>query len=186
MENPIQFRGFNAIEALRFFHFYLDEYLEAEVLPDGADRVQDAWYLSSVLAHYTMTSSHSDSGFPLQLDIPGLFDTFVLPTRVGTYELSHFSSSDPLILEEAGAQLIFHNGFFRQYVIAKRPGAVRFYDGVGKNIFRRAAECEPLEERKRHLFDRLSRHLPFWNHVLSRMNRQMADDAMSVRYLIKS
>ena len=83
--------------ALEFFVVRLQDVVEPPV-----DR-EELLYNASVLAHYALTSTHTDADLSAPANLSEVFDHFVLDTT-----LMH----DHLMMETAGAQCLVLAGFF--------------------------------------------------------------------------
>jgi len=163
-------------EALEFFYEPFREmgFISSDSL------AEHGLYVASVLANYAQVSTVTGSGYPTPMNITQIFETFVV-LGSGT-ELEYFSSSDSEILEIAGAQILLINGFFRDQM--RRRHDPVYFDRLGRGFFRRASELSSKEDRAR-FFMGFSDRFSYWTFATCRVRRQMADDAMYRRYMLR-
>lgn len=130
--------------AIRFFYrrLYMKVRLNAE-----ADEIK---YVSSVLANYSMVSRHYPNSMPAPADLGEVFDNFIYTSQ---------TTSDPEILEAAGGQTLFLNGFFRRQMV--RRHSVEWYDQRGAQFYIRLSE-QNQDRSRQDLFERMAIHFQFW------------------------
>jgi hypothetical protein len=116
----------------------------------GKETSDEMIYVASILAHYSLTPRYDDNilSIPPMADLSEVSDkSFLLETK------------DPKTLETVGSQLLFLDGFFRDWM--SRSHNVKMYDDVGQSIYDRASFFT-RESKKRELFGRMSESFPSW------------------------
>ena len=154
----------DSLATLNFFHSNLQE--------EAADeRVSQAetLYVASILASYAQTSRCDAVTLPPFSSLSEVFDMFVLLTE---------SENDPELLEIAGAQSLFLNGFFRDQMRARHN--VEWYDQLGTAFYERARNYSE-DGRRKDLFSRLAVSFPVWTAICNRMSRTLQER----RYLLR-
>ena len=144
-------------QALEFFYLRLQE-----VSGPAVDR-EELLYNASVLAHYALTSTHTDADLSAPANLTDVFDHFVLDTT-----LMH----DHLMMETAGAQCLVLAGFFEGQM--RRRHNIRWYAELGASFFNRAALQEPSAHKAR-LLDTIGRRFEPWRQRYARLSRELRD-----------
>ena len=101
-------------QALEFFVVGLQDVCEPTV------DMAELCYNASVLAHYTLVSTQSDTDWPAPANLSAVFDHFVSDTA-----LSH----DGLMMETAVSQCLLLSGFFEDQM--RRRHNIRWYADLG-------------------------------------------------------
>lgn len=163
--------------AFNFFHSAISERLEhlpREIRPSTNIIGPEIKYISSILAHYSLTSSNDPNSLLLSSPIQ-IFDTFIVdPT------LQSDPGSDPELMETAGSLVLLHAGYFREQ-FPKRYN-MGFYDGLGQQFFLKASHGYGVaKENKSLLLQKVSENLPFWNQVCSLTARDQKDSRFILR-----
>lgn len=149
--------------ALRFFYHHLKDLN----VPTGAID-KERLYVASILASYAQASPHESDFLPPLPDLASFFDRFVLPG----------SLADITLLQEAGAQNLFLNGFLRDQM--RRRHNVEWYDAVGQAHYRQAAELASTYERH-ILFSIMAERFPEWTRVCCRLHQRLREE----RYVLR-
>ena len=82
------------------------------------------------------------------------------------------------VLEIAGAQSLFLNGFFRDQMRARHN--VEWYDQLGTAFYERAMRYAEERERKA-LFGRLASHFTVWTAICNRLHRTLREQHLILR-----
>ena len=149
--------------ALEFFATGLKDVCEP-----GVDR-EELIYNASVLAHYALVSTESQSGWPAPATLATVFDQFV-------QEAQALSASS--VMEEAGAQCLLMTGFFETQMQGRHN--IRWYAGLGAAFYARAAVASPSPRRARFL-SALAREFEPWRRRHARLSRDLRD----IPYLLR-
>jgi hypothetical protein len=152
--------GVNFQTALSFFHQGLRE-------ATGKRSSDQMVYVASVLAHFSLTSRHSNNRPPFA-GLGEVFDNFVFKSEL---------SEDPEVLEIAGSQVILFAGFFRRQM--RKRHSVSWYDDLGRSFFLRASTNTP-SSKKRVLFESMAYSLTYWNKSCAKLH----DISLQNRYVI--
>jgi hypothetical protein len=146
-------------QALEFFVVGLQDLCAPTV-----DRAE-LCYNASVLAHYALVSTQSDSGWPAPANLSDVFDHFVANTAL---------LQDGEMMETAGAQCLLLAGFFEDQ--ARRRHNIRWYADLGTTFYHRAAaqEQSPIKAR---LLATIARHFEPWRQCHARLGRELRDQA---------
>jgi hypothetical protein len=159
MDPQRELLGTDRRQALEFFVVGLQDLCEPSV-----DQVE-LRYNASVLAHYTLVSTQSDSDWPAPASLSAVFDHFVADTA-----LLH----DGVMMETAGAQCLLLAGFFEDQM--RRRHNIRWYADLGARFYSRAAAQEPSPIKAR-LLDTIARHFEPWRKCHARLGRELRDQA---------
>ena len=149
-----------AIDEQRALEFF------AEGLKDVSESAvdkQELLYNASVLAHYTLVSTHSVVDLPAPASLSTVFEHFVVNTTV---------PYDSLILETAAAQCLLMAGFFEDQMRGRHN--IRWYAELGASFFSRAAAQEPSPPKAR-LLDTIARRFEPWRQRHARLSRELRD-----------
>jgi hypothetical protein len=146
-------------QALEFFVVGLQDVCEGTV-----DRAE-LHYNASVLAHYTLVSTQSDSDWPAPANLSAVFDHFVANTA--PYQ-------DGEMMETAGAQCLLLAGFFEDQM--RRRHNIRWYADLGARFYSCAAAQESSPAKARML-DTIARHFEPWRQRHARLGRELRDQA---------
>jgi len=149
--------------ALEFFVVGLQDVSEPSV-----DR-QELLYNASVLAHYSLVSTQSDSDVPSPSTLAEVFDRFVIDTHI---------HPDAHMMETAGAQCLLLAGFFEGQMRSRHN--IRWYTTLGAGFFRRAAAQEPAAPRAR-LLQAIAQGFEPWRKRHARLGRELRDKAYLLR-----
>jgi hypothetical protein len=150
--------------ALRFFLTGIREMSGTERLRDD-----EACYVASILAHYSLTSRSDTVSMPSLANLSEVFEHFILQT-------SGLENSE--LLEFGGSQILLFAGFFRDQM--HRRHNVAWYDQVGQLLYGRASQHAKSPNR-RDLFDRLSESLPAWTIVCRDLSRGLRENRLLLR-----
>jgi hypothetical protein len=154
----------DSLTALNFFYSNLKE----EATDEPVNHTETV-YVASVLASYAQTSRFDSSSIPPFTTLSEVFDHFVLRATAET---------DPGLLEIAGAQSLFLNGFFRDQMRARHN--VEWYDQLGTAFYERAMRYAEERER-RELYGRLASHFTVWTAVCHRLHRTLREQHLILR-----
>ncbi len=144
-------------QALEFFFQRLKDVCESAV--DS----QELLYNASVLAHYALVSTQTESELSARPDLGAIFDQFVFDTTL---------LDDALMMEAAGAQCLLLAGFFQDQM--RRRHNIRWYSQLGSSFFSRAAAQERSLGKAR-LLDTLARRFEAWRQRHARLARDLRD-----------
>jgi hypothetical protein len=144
-------------QALEFFVAGLQDHCEPTV-----DRAE-LCYNASVLAHYALVSTQSESDWPAPANLSAVYDHFVANPA-----LLH----DAEMMETAGAQCLLLSGFFEDQM--RRRHNIHWYAGLGASFYHRAAahEQSPIKAR---LLETIARHFEPWRKCHARLGRELRD-----------
>jgi hypothetical protein len=145
--------------ALEFFAVGLRDVSESGVDP------QELLYNASILAHYTLVSTHSAVEIPAPATLLTVFEHFVTSTTV---------ARDGLLLETAAAQCLLMAGFFEDQMRGRHN--IRWYAELGAGFFRRAA-ARQASPAKARLLAMLARHFEPWRQRQGRLSRELRENA---------
>lgn len=156
-----------AVDSERAFKFFLENLRETT----GTEHLRDdeAFYVASILAHYSQTSRSDTVSLPSMASLSDVFDSFLLQT-------SRLIDSE--ILEFGGSQVLLFAGFFRDQM--HRRHNVKWYDQVGQSLYERASQYS-TNVKKRDLFDRLSESFPAWTIVCRDLSRALRENRLLLR-----
>jgi hypothetical protein len=146
-------------QALEFFVIGLQDVCEPTV------NRQELRYNASVLAHFTLVSTQSDSDWPTPANLSAVFDHFVADPA-----LQH----DGEMMETAGAQCLLLAGFFEAQM--RQRHNIRWYASLGASFYNRAAAQEPSPSKARLLRTIAGRFEP-WRQCHARLARELRDQA---------
>jgi hypothetical protein len=118
-------------------------------------------YTASVLAHYALISTESDSDLPAPATLTAVFDNFVFNTTL---------LQDSLMTETAGAQCLVLAGFFEDQM--RRRHNIRWYAALGASFYNRAA-LQETSPHKARLLDTISRRFEPWRQRYARLGREL-------------
>jgi hypothetical protein len=155
------------VDSERAFSFFLENLRETtgtEHLPDD-----EAFYVASILAHYSQTSRSDKVSLPSMANLSEVFDTFLRQTT---------RLDDSEILEFGGSQVLLFAGFFRDQM--HRRHNVKWYDQVGQSLYEKAGHHSKVV-KKRALFDHLAESFPAWTIVCRNLSRALREN----RFLLK-
>jgi hypothetical protein len=150
-------------QALEFFAMGLKDVCEP-----GVDR-EELVYNASVLAHYSLVSTESTSGWPAPSTLVAVFDQFVQDPQA-------LSASS--VMEEAGAQCLLMTGFFETQMQERHN--IRWYADLGATFYARAAVASTSPSRARFL-GVLAREFEPWRRRHARLSRDLRD----IPYLLR-
>ena len=145
--------------ALEFFVVGLRDVSEPTV-----DR-QELFYNASVLAHYTLVSTHAPGDTAAPRTLGDVFDGFVINTNL---------RRDGATMETAGAHCLLLTGFFEGQM--RRRHNIRWYAALGADFFGHAAAKE-VSEPKARLLRALARGFEPWRQRHARLRRELHDQA---------
>jgi len=146
-------------QALEFFVVGLQDLCEPSV-----DRAE-LHYNASVLAHYALVSTQSDTDWPAPANLSAVFDHFVANTTL---------RDDSGMMETAGAQCLLLAGFFEDQM--RRRHNIRWYADLGARFYSRAAAQEQSPVKAR-LLETIARHFEPWRQCHARLSRELRDQA---------
>ncbi|HWE50066.1 MAG TPA: hypothetical protein VG273_09770 [Bryobacteraceae bacterium] len=157
-----------SVDSNSAFRFFLESLRETA----GTRRLRDdeAFYVASILAHYSQTSRADTASMPSMASLSEVFDSFVLETS---------KLNDSGILEFGGSQVLLFAGFFRDQM--SRRHNVKWYDEVGQSLYERAGQYTS-DMKKRVLFDRLSESFPAWTIVCRDLSRTLRENRLLLRF----
>ncbi len=135
-----------------------------DVSGPAVDR-QELFYNASVLAHYTLVSTHAATDTPSPRTLADVFDGFVTNTSL---------RQDGPMLETAGAHCLLLAGFFEGQM--RRRHNIRWYATLGADFFGRAADQE-VSEPKARLLRAIARGFEPWRRRHARLGRELRDKA---------
>lgn len=156
------------IECVNFFYRGLEE-----VGQPGADR-RERIYVASMLAHFALTSRASGDPMFVLGDLSEVFDTFVV---------EHFSNPyvSASILENAGANTLLLNGFFRR---PEGKRSVHWYDELGAGFYEGASIASLRGKHMQSFYAGMAEHFSLWSHDCYELAKQLRDDETSTREMI--
>jgi hypothetical protein len=135
-----------------------------DVSGPAVDR-QELFYNASVLAHYTLISTHAVGDTPAPRTLTDVFDGFVINTSL---------RQDGSMMETAGAHCLLLAGFFEGQM--RRRHNIRWYAALGADFFGRAAARESSEPKSR-LLRAIARGFEPWRQRHARLGRELRDQA---------
>jgi hypothetical protein len=144
-------------QALEFFFQRLREVSESTV-----DR-QELLYNASVLAHYALVSTQSQTDLPAPATLGAVFDRFVLDST---------ARQDSSMMETAGAQCLVLSGFFQDQM--RRRHNIAWYAALGAGFFRRAAIQQRSADKSR-LLGALAVGFESWRRRYARLSRELRE-----------
>ena len=144
-------------QALEFFFLRLRDVSGATV-----DR-QELLYNASVLAHYALVSTQSQTDLSAPATLNAVFDHFVADSS-----LLH----DSAMMETAGAQCLVLTGFFQDQM--RHRHNIRWYADLGAGFFSRAATQERLPQKGR-LLGAIAVGFEVWRRRYVRLSRELRD-----------
>jgi len=150
-----------AVDERRAFEFFVVGL--KDVCDTDVDR-QELHYNASVLAHYALVSTRSESDLPAPESLSAVFDHFVLNTT---------QQPDGTLMETAGAQCLLLTGFFADQMRGRHN--IRWYAELGAGFFSRAAEVQQGSPQKARLLVMLARHFEPWRQRHTRLSRELRD-----------
>jgi hypothetical protein len=144
-------------QALEFFFLRLRDVSGVTV-----DR-QELLYNASVLAHYALVSTQSQTDLSAPATLSAVFDHFVADSS-----LLH----DSAMMETAGAQCLVLTGFFQDQM--RHRHNIRWYADLGAGFFSRAATQERLPHKGR-LLRAIAAGFEVWRRRYARLSRELRD-----------
>jgi hypothetical protein len=144
-------------QTLEFFVVGLQDVCEPTV-----DRAE-LHYNASVLAHYALVSTQSDSDWPAPATLSAVFDYFVANTA---------PHQDGEMMETAGAQCLLLAGFFEDQMRSRHN--IRWYADLGARFYSRAAGQES-SPAKAKMLDTIARHFEPWRQRHALLGRELRD-----------
>jgi hypothetical protein len=161
------FEDLAGVDSQRAFGFFLENLRET---PPAADlRDDQLFYVTSILAHYALTSRFDTTSMPSMADLAEVFDNFLLHP---------IGANDAEMLEFGGSLVLLFAGFFRDQM--DRRHNVRWYDQVGQSMYEKAGQYA-RDVKKRTLFDGLSESFPVWTIVCRNLHRTLRDNRLLIR-----
>ena len=156
-----------AVDSERAFKFFLENLRETT----GTENLRDdeAFYVASILAHYSQTSRSDTMSLPSMANLSEVFDSFLLQTT---------RLHDSEILEFGGSQVLLFAGFFRDQM--HRRHNVKWYDQVGQSLYEKAGQ-HAKDSKKRALFDHLAESFPAWTIVCRDLSRALRENRLLLR-----
>ena len=144
--------------ALEFFFLRLQD-----ISGPGVDREELA-YNASVLAHFSLISTHADMDLSAPANLSAVFDHFVFDSSL---------LGDRLMMETAGAQCLVLAGFFEDQM--RRRHNIGWYARLGAGFFSRAASQEPSLHKAR-LLNTIARRFEPWRQRYAQLSRELRDE----------
>jgi len=145
-------------QALEFF------FLRLRDLSGSSVDQEELLYNASVLAHYTLVSTQSQTDLSAPGTLTAVFDHFVVDTS-----LLH----DGAMMEAAGAQCLVLTGFFQDQM--RRRHNIRWYASLGAGFFSRAAALERSPHKVRVL-TAIAVGFELWRQRYARLSRELRDE----------
>lgn len=156
-----------------------------EVTGRKSDNDRELMYVTSVLAHFAITScqtkkcgetpcvcrrcSHSDGLFSTPENLVSVFDRFVIGNK---------PTDDADTFAAGGSKSLLLAGYFRRQM--SRRHDVGWYDQVGSMLYTKASQCSSSKQAGQ-LYDGLAHSFSFWTRSCSKLQRYFYEE----RYLIK-
>jgi hypothetical protein len=144
--------------ALEFFFLRLQD-----ISGHGVDR-EELLYNASVLAHFSLISTHADMDLSAPANLSAVFDNFVFDSSL---------LGDCLMMETAGAQCLVLAGFFEDQM--RRRHNIGWYARLGAGFFSRAASQEPSLHKAR-LLNTIARRFEPWRQRYAQLSRELRDE----------
>ena len=158
---------FDEKQTLRFFFEKLKD------MPFSGTTVDELLYVSSVLAHFAITSRTSTGRFFSPVCLTDFFNLFVMDTN---------GTKDAEIMELAGAQSLFLVGFLRDQMANRHN--VLWYQKMGSDFYRMASEAtSPEYPKKRKVMMLMSRTFPAWAFTCHRLSRTFREEQKDMRLI---
>jgi len=144
-------------QALEFFFQRLKD------ISGPAIDTRELLYNASVLAHYALVSTQTETELAAPATLEAVFDHFVIDTAL---------AGDGLMMETAGAQCLVLAGFFEDQM--RRRHSIRWYGQLGATFFSRAAALESVSHKAR-LLHAIAMRFEVWRQRYARLGRELRD-----------
>jgi hypothetical protein len=144
-------------QALEFFFQRLRD------ISGPAIDTQELLYNASVLAHYALVSTETETELAAPATLGPVFDHFVIDTTL---------VRDSLMMETAGAQCLVLAGFFEDQM--RRRHNIRWYGQLGAAFFNHAAALESAPHKAR-LLHAIATRFEVWRQRHARLGRELRD-----------
>ncbi len=161
------FQALLAVDKQGAIDFFLRS-LKDEVA-EGGVRMDELYYVASVLASFAQTSRYDLGSMPAPIDLGEIHDRFVLQS---------VEYADCEIWEIAGSQTLYVNGVLRNQMRVRHN--VHYFDKLGQTFYARAADLSG-DRKKEDLLRRMSFSLPTWTRSTSKMSRTLSENQLLLR-----
>jgi hypothetical protein len=150
-------------DAIRYFHSKLKEIPTILVITP-----EERLYVASILANFAQTSVKDTDSSSLFSNLSEVFNRFVLNDE---------EWRNPLRLENAGAQSLIFNGFFRDQMRYRHN--VKWHDELGQAFYKRVS-LYSKDRKRRDFFDRFSNNFPPWTRTCCLLHRFIREEKLLI------
>jgi hypothetical protein len=127
-------------------------------------------YCTSILAHFSSTSSASTEGTAAPRDLADVFDQYVI---------SPLGHGDPGLMEDAGARTLLLVGFFYRGMETSRHN-VDWYRRLGRSFFQEAASLTD-DSRRQYILMLMSQRFGLWQLAFCELETQLRANRFVLR-----
>jgi hypothetical protein len=159
-----EFLHVTSTDALNFFYTNLKDQTEQVKVPND-----ETIYVASVLASFAQTSVCETFSLPSPRNLSEVFDTFIMRTE---------KLEDSELLELAGAQTLFLNGFFREQM--RKRHNVNWYDLRGSHFYNEASRFS-VSRRRREILTQMAEHFGIWTQITSDLHKYLRENHYLLR-----